>query len=78
MWRSSFPWHSQRNVRAIILARLLAVQQTAMSRAAAALLKITQIVNLLCVFRESIIMSSFPYNKQVYKMQSSLSIRIGS
>lgn len=40
------------------------------------LLKIRQIVNLLCVIRESVIMSSFHCKKQVYKMQSSLSMRI--
>lgn len=62
----------------IILARLLAVQETVMSRAAAVLLKITQVVQLLCVFRQPIIMSSLLYNKQLYKMQSSLSIRMGS
>lgn len=40
------------------------------------LLKITSIVNLVCVFKEPVIRSSFHCNKQVYKMQSSLSIRI--
>jgi len=39
--------------------------------------KITQIVDLLCVFREPVIMSLLPYNKQPYKMQNSLSIRMG-
>lgn len=40
------------------------------------LLKITPVVNLVCVFREPVIMSSFHCKKQVYKMQSSISIRI--
>lgn len=34
------------------------------------LLKITPIVNLVCVFKEPVIRSSFHCNKQVYKMQS--------
>lgn len=77
MWHRNFPWHLQRNVAVIILARPLTAQKTIMSRAAAALLKITQVVDLLCVFREPVIMSSLPYNKKLHKTRSSLSVRMG-
>lgn len=77
MWHRNFPWHLQRNVAVIILARLLAAQETVVSRAAAALLKITRVVDLLCVFREPVKMSLLPYNKQLYKMQSYVSVRMG-
>lgn len=77
MWHRNFPWHLQRNVAVIILARLLAAQETVVSRAAAVLLKITRVVDLLCVFREPVKMSLLPYNKQLYKMQSSVSVRMG-
>lgn len=59
----NFPGHLQRNVTVIILASLLTAQEMVMSRAAAALLKITQVADLLCVFREPVIMSLLPYNK---------------
>lgn len=50
--------------------------QTAHS-AAAALLKIAQVVHLFCIFRELVIMSSLPCNKCLYKMQCSHSLRMG-
>lgn len=77
MCHKNFPGHLQRNVTVIILASLLTAQEMVMSRAAAALLKITQVADLLCVFREPVIMSLLPYNKQLYKMQSSLSKKTG-